>query len=64
MKNQNINIYTMFYSFLQNEPYKTLFNISRQNLDKALNIKQEEIASMNKMVENHKGLYSIFFDLN
>jgi hypothetical protein len=63
MKNQKINIYTMFHNFLQNEPYKTLFNMSRKNLDKALNITEEEIISMDKIIFNHKDLYSIFFDL-
>jgi hypothetical protein len=61
--NQNINIYFLYRKFLRNEPYQTLFKLSRQELDDAIGIKQEDLKSISNLIKKHKKLYSIFFDI-
>ncbi len=62
-KNQNINIYYLYRKFLRNEPYQTLFKLTREELDEALGIKQEDLKSISNLIKKHKKLYSIFFDI-
>ncbi len=61
--NQNINIYFLYRRFLRNEPYQTLFKLTREELDEALGIKQEDLKSISNLIKKHKKLYSIFFDI-
>lgn len=61
--NQNINIYYLYRKFLRNEPYQTLFKLTREELDNAIGFKQEDFKSLSTLIKKHKKLYSIFFDI-
>ena len=61
--NQNIEIFSVYRKLLRNEPYKTLFKLPRKTLDDAIGFKESEIASIKKITQTHKKLYSIFFDI-
>ena len=60
--NQGIDIYKIYRKFLRNEPYQTLFKIPRNELDKALGLKEQDFSSFKKLINNNKSLYSIFYD--
>jgi hypothetical protein len=62
-KNQNINIFYLYRKFLRNEPYQTLFKLTREELDNALGLKEEDLKSVSNLIKKHKKLYSIFFDI-
>jgi hypothetical protein len=62
-RNQNINIYYMYRKFLRNEPYQTIFKLSRSELDNAIGIKQSDLKSLRELINNHREIYSIFFDI-
>jgi hypothetical protein len=62
-ENQNIDIFKLYRKFLRQEPYQTLFKMSREELDDAIGIKPNDIKSLKTLLTNHKDIYSIFFDI-
>ena len=61
-ENQGIDIYKVYRKFLKDEPYQTLFKISREELDKSLGYNETDLSSFKKLINNNKELYSIFYD--
>jgi len=61
--NQNIDIFKLFRKFLRQEPYQTLFKLSRQELDDAIGLKPEDLKSLKTLLTKRRDLYSIFFDI-
>jgi len=62
LNNQNIDIYKIYYKFFKNEPYQTLFKTPRDELDKALGFNKSDFSSFQKLFNNNKELYSVFYD--
>jgi hypothetical protein len=61
-ENQSIDIYKIYYKFFKNEPYKSLFKMSREVLDKSIGLTEKDLYSYKKLMNNKKELYKIFFD--
>ena len=61
-ENQGIDIYKVYRKFLKDEPYQTLFKISREELDKSLGLNLNDLSSFKKLINNNIELYNIFYD--
>lgn len=61
--NQNIDIFRLYRKFLRQEPYQTLFKMTRQELDDAIGLKPDDLKSLKTLLTKHRTIYSIFFDI-